>query len=86
MKITIDTRSDSKNEIRKAIKFLETFLDSQQDFPSGENVMGGLFENPPNVNPDSEPEESKDDKYKAELINKITLDKKENENENEEEE
>ena len=69
MKITIDTKTDSKDEIKRMIKFLETLVDYQreqdgQEYPSGENVFGNMFggdmsqsSEPANVPEDGEPEE-----------------------------
>lgn len=50
MEIRIDTCKDSKEEIRKAIRFLQGLVESEtggQDLPSsGENMMGGIFDLP----------------------------------------
>jgi len=49
MKITIDTKADSKKEIEHLVDFLQTLLQKQsmesskQEFPTGENVLGSLF-------------------------------------------
>lgn len=46
MKITIDTKADSKEEINKIIQFLLTLdstTDPEDNLPSGENVLG-LFD------------------------------------------
>jgi hypothetical protein len=49
MEIRIDTTRDSKEDIRKAIRLLESFAESTSDqpppsFPSGDNVFGGMFD------------------------------------------
>jgi hypothetical protein len=51
MEIRIDTTKDSKDDIRMAIKLLESLIDDrteeaapQQNFPTGENVLGGFFD------------------------------------------
>jgi hypothetical protein len=49
MEIRIDTSKDSKEDIRKAIKLLESLADvatdqQPQSFPSGDNVFGGMFD------------------------------------------
>jgi hypothetical protein len=49
MEIRIDTTKDSKEEIRKAIRFLESIAErvpeqQPQSFPSGDNVFGGMFD------------------------------------------
>ena len=49
MEIRIDTTKDSKEDIRKAIRFLESIAEEAssqqpQSFPSGENVFGGIFD------------------------------------------
>jgi hypothetical protein len=50
MEIRIDTSKDSKEDIRKAIRLLESLVEDssgqqpQQSFPSGENVFGGMFD------------------------------------------
>ena len=62
MKITIDTRTDSKEEIRKLIKFLENLNGEtyvpEQNFPTGENVLG-MFDSGP-VKSDEEESNKKD--------------------------
>jgi hypothetical protein len=51
MELRIDTARDSKEDIRKAIRLLQSLVDDtmreaapQQDFPAGENVLGGFFD------------------------------------------
>ncbi len=46
MKVTIDTKEDSKEDIQKAIRFLQSFLAQtpSSDFPGGENVFGNILE------------------------------------------
>jgi len=54
MEIRIDTTKDSKEDIRKAIRLLQSLADESADatgmgsggqsFPSGENVLGGFFD------------------------------------------
>jgi len=49
MEIRIDTAKDSKEDIRKAIRLLQSLADESseaqsQGFPTGENVLGGFFE------------------------------------------
>ena len=53
MEIRIDTSKDSKEDIRKAIRLLQSLADEgggsgpiEQSFPSGENVLGGFFDTP----------------------------------------
>ena len=53
MEIRIDTTKDSKEDIRKAIRLLESLVDDdragavqQQNFPTGENVLGSFFDTP----------------------------------------
>jgi hypothetical protein len=53
MELRIDTAKDSKEDIRKAIRLLQSLVDDriedtapQQDFPTGENVLGGFFDAP----------------------------------------
>jgi hypothetical protein len=51
MEIRIDTSKDSREEICKAIKFLQEIVGgaaaSSQELPNeGENVMGGIFDLP----------------------------------------
>ena len=54
MKITIDTKDDSKEEISKAIRLLQSIIEAseiaqQGELPvTGENVMS-LFDSPPEV-------------------------------------
>ena len=56
MELRIDTAKDSKEDIRKAIRLLQSLADDtmgeaapQQDFPAGENVLGGFFDAPDTV-------------------------------------
>lgn len=55
MEIRIDTTKDSKEDIRKAIRLLESLADGSgatgsssgmESFPSGDNVLGGFFDAP----------------------------------------
>ena len=54
MEIRIDTSRDSKDDIRKAIRLLQSLAgegiegsgSADQSFPSGENVLGGFFDAP----------------------------------------
>ena len=52
MEIRIDTSKDSREEIRKAIRFLQEMVEGStgaagQELPAvGENVMGGIFDLP----------------------------------------
>ena len=53
MEIRIDTTKDSKEDIRKAIRLLQSLADDRieeatppQNFPTGENVLGGFFDAP----------------------------------------
>ena len=48
MKITIDTKEDSKEEIQKAIRLLQSLVSQtpSSDLPEGENVFGSMFEQP----------------------------------------
>ena len=63
MIITIDTKKDNKNDIKKAIKLLQSLVESDtnsgfhEDFPSGENVLG-LFDNAPSSDEPEKKEES----------------------------
>ena len=58
MKITINTKEDSKEDIQKAIRFLQSFLAQapSSDFPEGENIFGSVLEQPAE---NSETEEGK---------------------------
>ncbi|MBS1267098.1 MAG: hypothetical protein MAG795_01069 [Candidatus Woesearchaeota archaeon] len=60
MKITIDTRSDSKEDIQKAINFLSKFIhtshnqfNSQEELPSQEGMFS-MFDSNNNVSSDSD--------------------------------
>lgn len=52
MEIKIDTTKDSREDIRKAIRLLQSLIDeypesgssSPAQFPQGENVLGGFFD------------------------------------------
>ena len=63
MKITVDTKEDSYEEIRKAIKFLQHVIEANEELSSPEqpepagNVFG-LFDSQP-----SEPEQQDEDNY-----------------------
>ena len=48
MKITIDTKEDSKEEIKKAIKLLQSLVDQthEAEYPSGDNIFGGVLDTP----------------------------------------
>jgi len=48
MKITIDTKEDSKEDIQRAIRLLQSFVGqtTSPDFPAGENVFGNILEQP----------------------------------------
>jgi hypothetical protein len=63
MKITIDTRTDSKEEIKRVIGFLRSLVDQGSlhdsgELPTGENVFGSVLDSP---HQDEVPEEKKDD-------------------------
>jgi len=49
MEIRIDTTKDSKEDIKKAIRLLESLAEGTSDqppqsFPSGDNIFGGMFD------------------------------------------
>lgn len=48
MKITIDTKEDSKEEIERAIRFLQSLVDQApaSEYPTGENIFGGVLDTP----------------------------------------
>jgi hypothetical protein len=48
MEIRIDTTKDSKEDIRRAVKFLQEIIEggSREELPTGENVMGSMFDMP----------------------------------------
>ncbi len=48
MEIRIDTAKDSKEDIRRAIRFLQEIVEGErgQELPAGENVMGNIFDLP----------------------------------------
>jgi hypothetical protein len=55
MKLTIDTSTDSKQEIEQVIRLLQALINSEKlghseqlpDYPTGENVLGSLFDSEP---------------------------------------
>ncbi len=69
MKITIDTNSDSHNEIRKTIELLQTLLENEPTpTQSNEFSMGGLdFMNQESQTP-QEKKEEKEEEYKTIII------------------
>lgn len=79
MEIRIDTSKDSKRDIQKAIKLLQSLIEEGSEtgssfdsshFPSGENVLGGFFDSP---TPSSDSSESS----QASIIPESLEDKKE---------
>ena len=60
MKITIDTKEDSREEIQRAIRLLQSLVSQtpSSDFPEGENVFGSILEQP------AESSETQEDKEK----------------------
>ena len=70
MKITIDTNQDSREDIKKAIRMLQSLVgeasslpsyDAPSDLPEGENVFGGMFDGPISTdNPESDDDEEQD--------------------------
>ena len=62
MKITIDTKEDSREEIQKAIRLLQSLLGQvpSSDLPEGENIFGNILEQPIEG---SEAEEGKTDDF-----------------------
>ena len=68
MKITIDTNSDSHNEIKKTIELLQSLLENEPSPPqSNEFSMGGLdFMNQPPQ--EKKEEEEKEEEYKTIII------------------
>ena len=68
MEIRIDTTRDSKEEIRKAIRFLQELVEGAgstqtQELPTGENVMGSIFDLP-TANPEAGPQPEEAPKQK----------------------
>jgi hypothetical protein len=65
MKLTIDTAADSREEIEQVIRLLQALVASErsghskemQDFPSGENVLGSLFNADPGTKTSEEKKE-----------------------------
>jgi hypothetical protein len=55
MRITVDTTEDSADDIERAIKFLQTFIDEPTETPRGDDE--GMF----NMFGDDEPTPSSDD-------------------------
>ncbi|MBW2971226.1 hypothetical protein KY320_03640 [Candidatus Woesearchaeota archaeon] len=59
MQITIDTKRDSKEEIKEAIRFLQQLVAEQfsPEFPDGDNVFGSMLDAPADNTPEKNKEE-----------------------------